>query len=50
LPTVAHVFSRDALDVIEAQTPLLASWFHASIVRTLADRLAYQTDLVVSRA
>jgi SulP family sulfate permease len=50
LPTVAHVLSRDALDVIEAQTPLLASWFHASIVRTLADRLAYQTDLVVSRA
>jgi SulP family sulfate permease len=49
-PTVAHVFSRDALDAVEGGDPILATWFHAAIIRALADRLEYQPALVAPRA
>jgi SulP family sulfate permease len=48
-PTVAHVLTRDALDIVEMTDPHLTTWFHAAIVRTLADRLAYQTGVAGQR-
>jgi sulfate permease, SulP family len=48
-PTVAHALSRDALDVIEGSDPILATWFHAAIVRTLADRIGYHIALEAAR-
>jgi sulfate permease, SulP family len=47
-PTIAHALSRDALDVIEGTDPILATWFHAAIVRTLADRLGYHIALAAA--
>jgi SulP family sulfate permease len=49
-PTVAHALSRDALDVIEGTDPILATWFHAAIVRTLADRIGYHIEASAARA
>jgi SulP family sulfate permease len=46
VPTVAFAFSRDALDIIEAEHPIASTWFHAAIVRTLSDRLNYQNGLI----
>ena len=47
--TVAHVLTRDALDIVEMTDPQLTVWFHAAIVRTLADRLSYQTGIAGRR-
>jgi SulP family sulfate permease len=49
-PTVVHALTRDALDIIEGSDPILATWFHAAIVRTLADRLGYHIGLAAARS
>ena len=48
IPTIAYELSRDALDIIESEHPVASTWFHAAIIRRLADRLEYQNELLAT--
>ncbi len=48
MPTVVYALSREALEEIERVDPPAAMAFHASIVRSLADRVDHQNDFIAS--
>jgi SulP family sulfate permease len=48
VPAVVYALSRDALEEIEVLDPRAAMAFHASIVRSLADRIDHQNDFIAS--
>lgn len=47
-PSVVYVFHRPAFLKMENDDPALAAAFHAAIVRTLADRLEFESGMVAS--
>lgn len=47
-PSVVHVLRREAFRELEREDPVLAATFHAAIVRTLADRLEFESAMVAS--
>lgn len=47
-PSIVHVLTRDAFEKMEREDPALAAAFHAAIVRTLADRLEFESAMVAS--
>jgi SulP family sulfate permease len=48
VPAVVYALSRDRLEEIEMLDPRAAMAFHASIVRSLADRIDHQNDVIAS--
>ena len=47
-PSIVHVLTREAFEKMERDDPVLAVAFHAAIVRTLADRLEFESAMVAS--
>lgn len=47
-PSTVHVLTREAFEKMERDDPSLAAAFHAAIVRTLADRLEFESAMVAS--
>lgn len=47
-PSVVHMLTRESFENMERDDPALAAAFHAAIVRTLADRLEFESAMVAS--
>ncbi len=49
-PTIAYALTRDALDAMESEDPLVATAFHGAVVRSLAAIVEQQNDVIASMA
>ena len=47
-PSIVYVLKRESFEEMEREDAALAAAFHAAIVRTLADRLEFESAMAAS--